>query len=189
MSIKLTGDQYIGLDGKLAEIKRQMRQPDGYPFDPEGLSRLLQRAIEGRWYENYLVDLDADPFISKDLKVESHTKGGKIPFNPNMVDLYLSDEQKKGSIQGNDLCKKIETKNPYNANMLDFYLAHRELIPESWKGQYVFFFGTVYRLANGDLCVRCLFWFNSLWHWYYRRLIDRWSVADSSVVPGPNSKV
>jgi hypothetical protein len=49
MSKILTGDQYVELDGKLAEIKRQMRQPDGYPFDPEKLSAFLQRAIEGRF--------------------------------------------------------------------------------------------------------------------------------------------
>jgi len=52
MSIKLTGDQYIRLDGKLAEIKRQMRQPEGYPFDPEKLSDFLQQAIEGRFNDN-----------------------------------------------------------------------------------------------------------------------------------------
>ncbi|MFA5934832.1 MAG: hypothetical protein WC827_03045 [Candidatus Paceibacterota bacterium] len=45
----LTGDQYRELDRKLVEIKRQLLQPEGYPFDPEKLNAFLQRAIEGRW--------------------------------------------------------------------------------------------------------------------------------------------
>ena len=49
MSKILTGDQYVELDGKLAEIKRQMGQPEGYPFDPEKLNAFLQRAVEGRF--------------------------------------------------------------------------------------------------------------------------------------------
>jgi hypothetical protein len=52
MSTILTGDQYVELDGKFAEIKRQMRQPGGYPFDPEKLNRFLQRAVEGRFDDN-----------------------------------------------------------------------------------------------------------------------------------------
>jgi len=58
MSIKLTGDQYIDLDGKLAEIKRQMRQQSGYPYDPGKLNTFLQRAIEGKW--------EKIPWIEKD---------------------------------------------------------------------------------------------------------------------------
>lgn len=52
MGIQITGDLYVGLDGKLAEIKRQMRQPGGYPFDPQILNRFLQRAVEGRFDDN-----------------------------------------------------------------------------------------------------------------------------------------
>ncbi|MDP2909677.1 MAG: hypothetical protein Q8N69_01230 [bacterium] len=48
MATQVTGDLYVELDGKLCEIKRQMRQPGGYPFDPEKLNRFLQRAVEGR---------------------------------------------------------------------------------------------------------------------------------------------
>lgn len=49
----LTGDQYVNIDRKLAEIKRQMLQPDGYPFDPEELNAFLQRAVEGKWHERW----------------------------------------------------------------------------------------------------------------------------------------
>jgi len=52
MATQVTGDLYVELDGKLAEIKRQMRQPGGYPFDPEKLNKFLQRIVEGRFDEN-----------------------------------------------------------------------------------------------------------------------------------------
>jgi hypothetical protein len=52
MATQISGDLYVKLDGKLVEIKRQMRQPGGYPFDPEKLNGFLQRAVEGRFDDN-----------------------------------------------------------------------------------------------------------------------------------------
>jgi hypothetical protein len=49
MNTIISGDQYKILDGKLLEIKRQMRQIGGYPYDPLDLSVFLQRAIEGKF--------------------------------------------------------------------------------------------------------------------------------------------
>jgi len=43
------GELYDRLDGKLFEIKRQIRQPNGYGFDPEKLDKLLQQGIEGKF--------------------------------------------------------------------------------------------------------------------------------------------
>ncbi len=49
MATKIAGELYYDLDGQLLEIKRQLRQPNGYPFDPEKLKLHLQNAIEGRF--------------------------------------------------------------------------------------------------------------------------------------------
>ena len=59
-----------------------------------------------------------------------------------------------------------------NANILDYLLAHPELIPEEWKGKYIFFWGTIYRLSDGRLCVRYLIWNGSEWDWSYDWLDD-----------------
>ena len=48
MATFVTGGQYHDLDGQLLEIKFQLRQPNGYPFDLEALKRHLQLAIEGK---------------------------------------------------------------------------------------------------------------------------------------------
>jgi hypothetical protein len=49
MAVYVAGEMYYKLDGQLMEIKRQLRQKDGYPFDPEKLSQALQACIEGRF--------------------------------------------------------------------------------------------------------------------------------------------
>jgi hypothetical protein len=45
----VAGDQYDRITGKLFEIGRQLRQPNGYPFNAELLDSYLQDAIEGRF--------------------------------------------------------------------------------------------------------------------------------------------
>ncbi len=49
MATNVEGETYRNLDGKLFEIKRQLRQINGYPFDLEKLSLCLQDLIEGNF--------------------------------------------------------------------------------------------------------------------------------------------
>lgn len=44
---RVAGDLYIDIDGQMWEIKRQLRQKEGYPYDPMQLVEHLQAAIEG----------------------------------------------------------------------------------------------------------------------------------------------
>lgn len=46
---RVAGELYEGITGQLFEIGRQLRQPNGYPFDPQLLQKYLQAAIEGRF--------------------------------------------------------------------------------------------------------------------------------------------
>jgi hypothetical protein len=48
MASIVTGDLYHRIDGQLLEIKRQLRQHEGYPYKPEDLQKALQEIIEGR---------------------------------------------------------------------------------------------------------------------------------------------
>jgi hypothetical protein len=66
---------------------------------------------------------------------------------------------------GNKLRKELASKLVLNANVLDYLLAHTELIPEEWKGKYVFFWGTIYLYSGGRLYVRCLYWRGDRWNW------------------------
>lgn len=133
--------------------------------------KLMKGQLEIKPIE-HLIDCNVNPFIPKGWTVEEHKKGGSFKFDPAKISLYLSKKQKKGSIGGHDLHKELADKPVMNANVLDYLLAHPELIPEEWKGKYIFFWGTIYRYSDGCLFVRCLYWDGSEWYWYYCWLDD-----------------
>lgn len=114
---------------------------------------------------DYLIDCDAAPFIPEGWAVEEHLQGGQFSFSVDKVNLYLSKKQKKTSVVGNDLWEELKDKAVLNANVLDYLLAHPELMPDSWKGKAVFFWGTIYRGAHGRLDVRYLYWDGRQWRW------------------------
>jgi hypothetical protein len=114
----------------------------------------------------HTIDCDADPFLPEGWKVESHKKNGKLEWDSEKIQLYLSAGQKDGkSIEGNELQKELASKPVLNANVLAYLLAHPELIPEEWKGRVIFFWGTIYRFSDGSMCVRCLCWSDGWWGW------------------------
>lgn len=133
--------------------------------------KLMNGQLEVKPIE-HLIDCDDDPFIPDDWSVEEHKKGGMFKFNPEKISLYLSEKQKKGNIGGYDLRKELSDKPVMNANVLGCLLVHTELIPEEWKGKYIFFWGTIYRNSVGDLYVRYLYWDGSKWYWFYFWLDD-----------------
>jgi hypothetical protein len=132
----------------------------------------------------YIIDLNADPFVPNGWGVEEHQKGGSFKWDPRQVQFYLSEPQgKEKSIEGNKLRKELEGKSVLNANVLDYLLAHPHLIPEDWKEdgkgrtRYIFFWGTIYRDSDGGLCVRCLYWGGGRWRWSLRWLDYVWDVS------------
>ena len=50
--VKVAGELYESITGQLFEIGRQLRQPNGYPFDPGKLQRYLQDAVEGKFVDS-----------------------------------------------------------------------------------------------------------------------------------------
>ncbi len=49
MARRVAGELYESITGQLFELGRQLRQPNGYPFDPWQLKLHLQAAVEGRF--------------------------------------------------------------------------------------------------------------------------------------------
>lgn len=124
--------------------------------------------------EEHVIDCDAQPFTPDGWTVEEHQKGGQYQFDAANVSLWLAKAQQKGSIEGNKLRKEMKGNPVLNANVLDYLLANPHLIPEEWKGKYVFFWGTVYRYSDGRLCVRFLYWDGGWWRWGVRWLDGGW---------------
>ncbi|MDD4412413.1 MAG: hypothetical protein PHR00_02085 [Patescibacteria group bacterium] len=131
---------------------------------------------------NHIIDCNANPYIPMGLTVVEHKPGGLFEFDPSKIYLYLSEAQKSGVINGNNLRKLLADKPVLNANVLDYLLAHPEIIPEDWKGKYIFFWGTLYRYSNGNLFVRYLYWNGSKWSWSYGWLGDEFDVDCPAVL-------
>ncbi len=137
--------------------------------------------------EKNIIDCDASPFIHDGWSVYpgNHIKGGQLEWDPGKIELWLSQEQKNSSIPGHELRKQLVEQKPLNANVLDYLLANPHLIPEKWKGQYVFFWGTIYRGRRGNLLVRCLCWSSDAWHGHYHWLGNRWTDGHPALVLAP----
>jgi len=140
-------------------------------------------------YPEHLINCDAAPFVPQGWEMAEHRKTGIWKWDPAKVAFHLSKRQERGSfIEGNKLLKELEEKPVLNANVLDYLLAHQELIPESWKkdengnDRYIFFWGTIYRDANGNLCVRDLDWDGCRWGWVYGWLDDGWGGSDPAAL-------
>jgi hypothetical protein len=133
--------------------------------------------------EERAVDLDADPVCPEGWQVAEHRKGGRLEWSPDKARLFLAEGQRGEGVVGRDLRTAVAGENPFNANLLDWLLAHPEEIPDSWKGKAVFFWGTVYRDRDGNLCVRYLYWVGGRWYWDYYWLDDRWNAGNPALVP------
>lgn len=134
-----------------------------------------------------IVNLATAPFIPDGWKVEEHQLGpteakvekkdSQLYLDGKQVVLHFDENQQNGKVlEGNKLRKKLKGQPVLNANLMDFLLKpeNQHLIPEDWKGKYIFFWGTIYRRSVGRLCVRYLCWFGDQWYWHYYWLDRDW---------------
>jgi len=138
--------------------------------------------------EKHIINCDKAPFVPEGWSVEDHQKGGQLLWSPAKVALFLADAQKTGRIGGHDLRKILGSHRVLNANVLDYLLANPSLIPEEWKGKYVYFWGTIYRDRDGSLYVRYLCWDGGRWSWNYYWLGNDWCSTNPAAVLARSSK-
>jgi hypothetical protein len=162
-------------------------------FTPEDITKLRQFKVLGKIrdvlsekaviiYSENVIDCDESPFTPENWKVEEHKKGGQLKFDPAKFFLYLSKKQEEGRIVGDDLRKELANRS-LNANVLDYLLAHSWLIPEEWKGKYIFFWGTIYRDSDSRLYVRYLCWYGgSEWSWGHKWLFLDFNSDDPAIL-------
>lgn len=133
---------------------------------------------------DHVINCDIDPFVPEDWRVERHRNSGLMRWEPKKVKLHLSPNQQGGNvIVGNKL--RVELANillVLNANVLDYLLKNPHLIPEEWKGQVIFFWGTIYCGDDGLLYVRNLFWSGGRWCSSNRCLDSDWDVRSPAAV-------
>ena len=137
--------------------------------------------------KNHFIDTDKKPVCPNGWTVEEHKKMGMWEWNPKEVILHLEPEQEKGNLVGNVLRERLKDKPVLNANVLDYLLAHSEFIPEEWKNEYVFFWGTVYRVPGGGLRVRYLRWHGGRWGWDWVWLRADWDERNPAALRASSS--
>jgi len=125
----------------------------------------------GELASRHVIDCDADPIVPDSRETAEHQKGGQFEWDSAKVALHLDEQQQGGVMIGEELREKLRGQSVLNANVLDYLLVHPYFIPEEWKNQTVFFWGTVY-LVDGQYRVRCLKWDGSQWSWDYRWIVD-----------------
>ena len=125
----------------------------------------------------HIIDCDSHPFVPvRNWEVRESDQlasrvTGQLEWNAANVGLFLSDTQKSDRHEGNQLRKELESQRVLPANVLDHLLKHPHLISEEYKGKHVFFWGTIYRDSDDDLCVRCLDWSGDGWGWGFDWLV------------------
>lgn len=125
---------------------------------------------------------DGWAIVPDERQIQSRVRG-KLEWDPTKISLFLADGQQNGRlIKGDELRKELEGKQVLTANVLDYVLANPELIPESWKENDTFFWGTIYRDSDGSLCVRYLFWRVGHWGWGYGWLSRQFDYGNPAAV-------
>jgi hypothetical protein len=175
----LRDDRQAILIWPMAHLKFYELRPGGQRM----LLNLLYAALVTRFTEQ-TVDLDADPFVPNGWTLVEHQKGGKFEWNVSNVKLHVSpNQQRKSGIEGNWLREQLKGKRPYNAILLDYLLENQDLIPEQWKGKFVYFWGTLYRDTGNKTCVRCLCRHRGEWRWHYGWLESYFTGSEPAAVP------
>lgn len=162
---------------------------EALPGDEEKLRQMLaflRVSGIGSMAKRYTIDCDAKPFepigltVAPDSEQLPNRVRGQFVFD-GRVGLYISKHQKDGEyIEGNKLRKELKSEPVLSAHVLDFYLVHPETIPESLKNdengntRYTFFWGTIYRDADGGLYVRYLYFYGGAWRSGCSRLGNDW---------------
>jgi len=115
-------------------------------------------------------------------KVVKNEKGGRFPVKQLLekMSLHFSDKQLTGGLVGTLLLKTVPEKIMLlNSAFLDWLMKHQNFIPESWKGNYTFFAGTVF-MKDGVEVIRGIYHGDYGWATTYRWL-DRGFYVDSPI--------
>ncbi|MBI2035175.1 MAG: hypothetical protein HYT12_00635 [Candidatus Liptonbacteria bacterium] len=173
MAQRVAGDMYESITGQLFELGRQLRQPNGYPFDPTALKRHLQDAIEGRFsrLESGLLTIDylIRPSLVNLNVVEHPNRSDVVQIDLAKVERVLTLKPGENYVRGEENLKRLKKKGKVllDVRVLEECLKNPHLIPDSWKEGVTYFWGTIFSDSHGDRRVAYLYWFGGRWYWYY----------------------
>lgn len=176
MATKVVGELYESITGQLFEIGRQLRQPNGYPFDPTQLKVHLQAAVEGR-FQSGVATLPV-PAFSRDMTKEGWTlvEGFDEPdpaeFSATEFEFVPILHKDETFIPGAEMRKRALQENAnFGQRFGEWLLAHPDRIPARPGGIfYIPLPRTVWRRRDGHLDVPYLHWDGERWVLRFRWL-------------------
>lgn len=179
MANKVAGELYEALTGQLFEIGRQLRQVNGYPFDPAQLKVHLQAGIEGRF-------LQPTGSFRYDKRKDGWTLLENAPCRiSSVVDgiLFLTDGE--SYINGEEMVRRARVELSANSSQEDaeWLLEHQDKIPVELRKYHLVFTGTIWRGSLGSRYVVCLFWYGDQWVLRFLRLGVDWLSYNRLVSP------
>jgi hypothetical protein len=189
MANKVAGELYESITGQLFEIGRQLRQPNGYPFNPEMLKKYLQNGIEGRFIFSEPKSFLTKPFFPAEFIGEGWTVEEQDERSLTFTEIELAAPRfetclKDGetSITGEEKLIRLKQSkkiilggNAFLGLWLDYQVNKEnsalECLWRNYKISYLDFFGTVVCHTDGCRIVIYLYLNNDgKWSWNYNLL-------------------
>lgn len=138
----------------------------------EVLDRALRRTAERKLLS---IDYSVAPTIF-DMAIEEHpTRCTTDQIDLNKIELTTTLKKDGEYIGGEENLKRLKAtgKRLLDARVLEELFKNPEFIPEEWlKRGAVYFWGTIFRGADGDRCVAYMYWNGERWV-YRSRWLDR----------------
>ena len=181
MAQHVAGDLYHDLDGQLNEIKRQLRQNSGYPFDPMALKRHLQKAVEGKFVSGVTPAFVHDKTKDGWTLIENTVRRITSVRDTELVSFLKNGEV---FINGEEMLRRARVEFDANCGQEDaeYLLKHEAKIPEEFSLYYPVFPGTVWQ-DSGHSLVPYLLWDGERWILSFGWLWGVWSSRARLVRP------
>jgi hypothetical protein len=130
---------------------------------------------------DHLIDTECVPFIPHGWSVEEHRGVGRLLWSDASASLWIAAHQRLRPMKGTLLKRHVAALPALNATVLDHLFEFPDVIPVSWEGLYIFFWGTIYRRHSG-LAVRGLYLKDGILNTGSRLLTRRWSVFNPAAI-------
>lgn len=175
----VAGDLYESITGQLFEIGRQLRQLNGYPFDPLQLKVHLQAAIVGNFGA-----------ISGNFRFDKRKDGWTLLENsPHRISsvIYGIPFLKEGEdyVNGEEMVRRAryELDANYGQEDAEWLVENQDKIPVELRNFYLVFPATIWRGPDGLRSVSYLFWDGDRWSLLFRWLDVDWRSSYRLVAP------
>lgn len=132
--------------GQVEAVWNRLGGEKGVQAFLDGKSEVLAR--------KHVIDCMALPSIPHGFSIALHRQAKPLEWDLESIQLRLYNSK--------ETYREIYVQaypTVLNANVADYLLAHQHLIPDSWVGRHIYFFGTAYQY-NGpdDLYVQTIHW-------------------------------